>query len=544
MDLRQQLFLPAWDSLTETEAEAVALEVERRVSGARFVGLEEHAMADQRRHVAVFEVGGVEMVLVPGALRELGFRTEMLEESAGEAWRASFQEEGHLPQQVVGGPDVGRAPPEDMLHYMKQSLSPRRHVSIAPLLVERALSEQEIDSKSDTDPHVARAQQVVAGGFRLLTADEWEHACSGGTDAMFRWGSAWPVDTDVYEGGRFKDHEKPNAFGLSYRTSPYQGEMVDDPEEIHHGDGGQLVCGESGPIAWITFSPWYRYRLRVADDRETWFEDTQPRRARSIFPRPGETVVRMYRPPTIFDSAQVAREQLREAIGKAPGLVVDEDEQEWLRNEFPELERVLETHSDNAEVLHLGATIQRKLALFDAALTTAQRAVAINPGWSELAVLASVHRVRGEVDAAIAKYEEAARADPTDGAVLADAADTLLACERLDEAADCLERALAREPQFGYARAMLPYVRFRASGDRRHMEELRAYARAEGKDDELAHELLREIDPRTSKKKKKAKPKKKARAKPKPKKKKGQSKKAKPTKKKAKSTKKARSKKR
>ena len=113
------------------------------------------------------------------------------------------------------------------------------------------------------DPHVVKAERIVASGFRLPTADEWEHACSGGRDTFFPWGNGWPLDTDVYDGGPFEAHAAPNSFGLRYGTSPYQPEIIDDPEQLQHGDGGSLVCGEVGPMAWITFSNWYRYRLEV-----------------------------------------------------------------------------------------------------------------------------------------------------------------------------------------------------------------------------------------------------------------------------------------
>jgi tetratricopeptide (TPR) repeat protein len=538
-DLREQLSLPGWDSLDKREAEASAREVEKRVSGARFVRLEEHALGDQRRRAAVFEVDGIEMVLVPGAKRTLGFDPARLDQSAGVAWSRSFQGEGHEAQQVLGGPDVGKAPPEDMVQYLEEALSPRREVSIAPFLLERssraATSEDDEDeeveeaeeSEDGEDPHIAKAKRVVAGGFRLPTADEWEHACSGGSDALFRWGDAWPLDTDVWDGGPFKDHTRPNAFGLRYGSNPYRSEIVDDPEELHHGDGGTLVCGESGPIAWVTFSPWYRYRMRFTDDREIWFEEAYPRRARSIFPVPGEGAIREYEAPSILENAEFAYETMRLAALDASGLVLDDDEREGLLEQLPNLDAILGAHKDDPDVLAIGATLLRKLSRFDEALKIARRAVALKRDWLTVSVLGTVHRARDEVDEAVKSFDEAAELDDSDVSAFMDAGDTLGENDRFEEAAERYTRALERDPKHPPARVMLPFTRFLATEDHRYVEELRAYVRGEGKHDEFAHEVLRELPSAPPKKtkviktvKKKAPPKKavtvgKSKAKPK-----------------------------
>ncbi len=208
------LALARWDALDESAAREVVRAVEDRVPRARFLRFEDHG-----RRVAVFDVAGVQMVLIPGARARLGFDPELLDDSAASAWSRSFEHEGHAAQQVVGGPDVGRAPPADMIEYLRAASSAPRDVTIAPFLLERS-SERDVARDPDEDPHVAMAKAVVAEGFRLPSADEWEYASTGGRRTLFRWGNEWPVDTHVWDGGPFERHRAPNAFGLSYRTAP------------------------------------------------------------------------------------------------------------------------------------------------------------------------------------------------------------------------------------------------------------------------------------------------------------------------------------
>src|SRR5689334_22061395 len=141
MDLRDQLSLAVWDTLNDRAREAAARAIEARVPRAKCTKLAEFGQGESRRKVALFDVDGIEMALIPGGKLELGFEPEQVDESATLAWSRSFQDEGHAAQQVLGGPDVGKAPPSDLLRYLRTSLSKHRKVELDPFLLETTLAE-------------------------------------------------------------------------------------------------------------------------------------------------------------------------------------------------------------------------------------------------------------------------------------------------------------------------------------------------------------------------------------------------------------------
>ena len=495
MDLRRALSFDRWTALTDDEARAAARAVEAAVPRARFVALE--------GRVAVFDVDGVEMVLVPGGRVTLGFDPTQLDVTAVAAWQRSFEGDGgHVAQQVIAeltGVQIEEERPKKLLEFVAASLSPRRTVELAPFLLERSsdavLARERHDASGDDDPHVSMARAVVGSGFRLPSADEWEWASSGGDRTLFRWGNSWPVETDVWEGVGFDGHARPNAFGLRFGTNPYHSEIVDDPEQLHGGDGGCLVCGDTGPMAWITFANAYRYRLGVTDDRETWFEQAHPRRALSIFPRDGEGAIREYRAPTVRDNAELAAATLREVLADHDGLVLEDDERDELREELGELAEIRAAHPNDATVQACCARAYRKLGELDDAEACARRAVALERSFDTLTALAAVYRVEGNVDEAVELFDEVSRLDPDDTTSLAEGGDVLRFASRFAEAAKRYEEALRRDPSHGWAQVMLALVRFRMTGDRTHAASIVEIARGPAAGVDWVEEVADDVSP-------------------------------------------------
>lgn len=494
----ERLSLPAWDTLDEPAARAAVREIERRVPRAKFVGFEQHAQADQARRVAVFDVDGVAMVLVPGARTTLGFDVELLNDTASRAWSQSFREEGHLAQQVLGGPDVDKGPPSEMVSFLKASNSALREVEIAPFLLERtspAVDEQlEADWDGDEDPHTNVARAIVAQGFRLPSSDEWEWAASGGTRAIFRWGNLWPIDTHVWDGGPFEEHKAPNAFGLVFSSNPYRSELVDDPEELRGGDGGCLVCGEAGPMAWSTFASSFRYRLKPSDDREIWFEQAYPRRALSIVPREGEGTIRIYRKPTLEESAELAADTLREALEDHEDLVLEGEERAELEGELPDLDALKRAHPLDEDVQILLSHAYRKLGRFDEAEAVIRSVIARRESGRAWVTLASVRQAQGDTQGAVTAFDRAAELDGEAGGS-PDAAALLREAGRFAEAADRYEAFLARHPDVGWAEVFAAYTRFKANGDRALSAKLVAIAKGPAKGVAWIAALADEVEP-------------------------------------------------
>lgn len=108
-------------------------------------------------------------------------------------------------------------------------------------------------------------REIQAEGYCLLSQDEWEHACSGGTRTLFRWGDNCPSNRDPHnsEGCCFLDHSYPenalNAFGLLIAFDPYVTEPCVNPYRHVGGDGGQAMHAGFGRLAaWLSLATSYQ----------------------------------------------------------------------------------------------------------------------------------------------------------------------------------------------------------------------------------------------------------------------------------------------
>ena len=110
-------------------------------------------------------------------------------------------------------------------------------------------------------------ERMTAQGMRLLTPDEWEHACGAGASTLFRWGDDCP--TDRYPGPAMREdgtvepdhgpHLDPNAFGLKIAQQPTHPERTADPDVLCGGDGGAMACGGVGFfLGWLPLATAFR----------------------------------------------------------------------------------------------------------------------------------------------------------------------------------------------------------------------------------------------------------------------------------------------
>lgn len=247
---REPLTLATWDHADAVVHRARAAEVAAAVGG-RLVELEVDAQGGQRHEVAVIDVRGVQMVLVPGGTVTLG-------------WDRS-RPHGLSARQEAALAAGGAAAVADLLATY---LTPTRQVTLAPFLAEitpRSCADW-LDGVGD-DPLADVAARLDSEGFRLLTDDEWEHAVRGGSTTLFRWGDVWPDGLPLAHETHFTAHHVPTAFGLHLLDDPYQVEVVDAPLGFRGGDGGGFVCGSRPtPEPWLSFASAFRWPSAVWSD--------------------------------------------------------------------------------------------------------------------------------------------------------------------------------------------------------------------------------------------------------------------------------------
>ncbi len=143
--------------------------------------------------------------------------------------------------------------------------------------------------------------------------------------------------------------------------------------------------------------------------------------------------------------------------------------------------RVRAHHPTHSEMSFALARTLRVAAAFDEALAVAEEEHAARPTYRSAIFLAGVHRDRGELREAHARFEEALAKEPEDVAVRLDMGDLSLDLGRPDDAIAQYDWVLAKEPEDAWAKPSRVYARFVKTGDLSARDELERLAEADAK---------------------------------------------------------------
>ncbi|WP_232662765.1 hypothetical protein [Pseudonocardia sp. TRM90224] len=309
MDLQQ------WRGLGAAEAAAAAQEIAESV-GAALIGVHTHEFAGRPGRVALFDIDGERFALVPGGATEVGWDATTFRPTPAQ------QDE----QQRMAN-DFGF--PADLTEFLASLTTPRRTAVVPTLLVAVHATDARGPALAPDDPDVVaflddirnraggesaprraedpgrlrllldddwsvraawglwepsytqETQHLADAGQRLLTPDEWEHACGAGAVTLFRWGDTYPPEgsPDSLQAG---PHRIPNAFGLEIGQDPYSAERTADRKVVCGGDGGTQICGGSGHfMSWLGIATSFRepdYGIWL-DENEEYVEEQYVRAA-------------------------------------------------------------------------------------------------------------------------------------------------------------------------------------------------------------------------------------------------------------------------
>ena len=119
---------------------------------------------------------------------------------------------------------------------------------------------------------------LAQSGFALPNPDEWAYLCGGGCGSLFAWGDGCSNLTlrhfDEPDSSGLYELDKPNFFGIIIGNDPYKRELVEaDKLTTCGGDGGVNICGGVGRLlGYISCSPHYAPRTGDNDDIDNEFD--------------------------------------------------------------------------------------------------------------------------------------------------------------------------------------------------------------------------------------------------------------------------------
>lgn len=143
--------------------------------------------------------------------------------------------------------------------------------------------------------------------------------------------------------------------------------------------------------------------------------------------------------------------------------------------------RMRAKHPESSPVAFALSRALRMCRKLDEALAVAKEEHEQRPSYLSGVFLAGVHRDRGELKEAHARFEEALAKQPDDVAVRLDMGDLSLDLGRPDDAIAQYEWVLAKEPENVWAKPSLLYAKYAKTGDKAARDELEQLAEADAK---------------------------------------------------------------
>ena len=179
--------------------------------------------------------------------------------------------------------------------------------------------------------------------------------------------------------------------------------------------------------------------------------------------------------------------QLCTAVGEPPA----ESVRAALRPYLTVVRHALAAHPDHSLLLGAGSALARRIGEQRLAIDWALLGSRLRPSKLAEIWLGYAYRSAGQIPQALAALRRAVTHDPEDLSVYADIAVTLAGDDRLDDALDWVDRALARDPGFDCAVHVGARLHHRADGDLAHLVRLADFQR-DHPDDSHEHTDLAE----------------------------------------------------
>ncbi|MBY8981803.1 MAG: hypothetical protein KGD57_02575 [Candidatus Lokiarchaeota archaeon] len=280
--ISELLEIERWNKLSIAEKKSIAKKIINKLpTGFKYGGIQRFELAGITHTIAYYYWKSINFSLIPGKIVVLGYNPNKKYDFTNDQladW-AKTANEYDLPP---------------IIDFLREISSPFRKKKISPFLIEtesKVLGLTLLKGGGNKVENVTYSQvkENMEDGFRFLTSDEWEYACSGGANTLFRWGDNCPIDQlpilyDMFEDRDiipFTLHKKLNSFGLKIAFDPYIKEFTEEKEILRGGDGGITICGGMGAfIAWIPLASAYINKIKPSTEG---IIEPYLRRAVSIF---------------------------------------------------------------------------------------------------------------------------------------------------------------------------------------------------------------------------------------------------------------------